>query len=192
MNSYICAFIKLNKMIKLHDLEFEPYLGPERIQDVVKQLAEELSKDYSSKTPIFLGILNGAFMFLSDLLKYYKGDCEVSFTKLASYKGTSSTGEVSTLLGAGNLMDRDVIVIEDIVDTGLTLEHIVSQLKKEGVASFKIASLFFKPEAYKKSLPIDYVGLEIPNKFIVGYGLDYNGLGRNLPEIYQLKSNIDD
>jgi hypoxanthine phosphoribosyltransferase len=96
------------------------------------------------------------------------------------------------LLGAGNLKNRDVIVIEDIVDTGLTLEHIVSQLKKEGVASFKIASLFFKPEAYKKSLPIDYIGLEIPNKFIVGYGLDYNGLGRNLPEIYQLKSSIDD
>ena len=179
-------------MIKLHDLEFEPYLGPEKIQDTVKQLAEKLSKDYALKTPIFLGILNGAFMFLSDLLKHYQGDCEVSFTKLASYKGTSSTGDVSTLLGAGNLKNRDVIVIEDIVDTGLTLEHIVSQLKKEGVASFKIASLFFKPEAYKKSLPIDYIGLEIPNKFIVGYGLDYNGLGRNLPEIYQLKSSIDD
>lgn len=179
-------------MVKLHDLEFEPYLDQNTLQQSIKKLAEQISADYDSKTPIFLGILNGAFMFLSDLMKYYEGDCEISFTKLASYEGTSSTGEVSTLLGAGNLKGRDVIIVEDIVDTGNTLEHIVKVLEKEGVASYKIASLFFKPEAYKKSLPIDYIGLEIPNKFIVGYGLDYNGLGRNISEIYQLKSKLDD
>ncbi|MFO7745833.1 MAG: hypoxanthine phosphoribosyltransferase [Psychroflexus sp.] len=179
-------------MVKLHDLEFEPYLDQNTLQQSIKKLAEQISADYDSKTPIFLGILNGAFMFLSDLMKYYEGDCEISFTKLASYEGTSSTGEVSTLLGVGNLKGRDVIIVEDIVDTGNTLEHIVQVLEKEGVASYKIASLFFKPEAYKKSLPIDYIGLEIPNKFIVGYGLDYNGLGRNISEIYQLKSKLDD
>lgn len=179
-------------MVKLHDLEFEPYLDQQTLQKSVKQLAERISKDYESKTPVFLGILNGAFMFLSDLMKQYEGDCEISFTKLASYEGTSSTGEVTTLLGAGNLKGKDVIVVEDIVDTGNTLEHIVGVLKKEGVASYKIATLFLKPEAYKKTLSLDYVGLEIPNKFIVGYGLDYNGLGRNISEIYQLKSNLND
>lgn len=178
-------------MVKLHDLEFEPYLDQKKIQESVKEVAERIYLDYTTKTPIFLGILNGAFMFLSDLMKYYEGDCEISFTKLASYEGTSSTGKISTLLGAGNLKDRHVIVVEDIVDTGNTLEHIVEVLEQEGVASYKIASLFLKPEAYKKSLPIDYVGLEIPNKFIVGYGLDYNGLGRNISEIYQLKSELN-
>lgn len=179
-------------MVKLHDLEFEPYLNQDTIQESVKELAKRIAEDYTSRTPIFLGILNGAFMFLSDLMKYYEGDCEISFTKLASYEGLSSTGKVSTLLGAGNLKGRDVIIIEDIIDTGNTLEHIVDVLKNEGVASYKIASLFLKPEAYKKPLPIDYVGLEIPNKFIVGYGLDYNGLGRNISEIYQLKSDFND
>lgn len=179
-------------MVKLHDLEFEPYLDQNTLEQTIKELAQRISADYSSKTPVFLGILNGAFMFMSDLMKHYEGDCEISFTKLASYEGISSTGEVSTLLGAGNLRGKDVIVVEDIVDTGNTLEHIVEVLKKEGVASYKIASLFLKPEAYKKTLPIDYVGMEIPNKFIVGYGLDYNGLGRNISEIYQLKSNLND
>jgi len=176
-------------MVKLHDLEFEPYLEHHTLQESIKQLAKQISEDYKGKTPLFLGILNGAFMFLSDLMKYYEGNCEISFTKLASYEGTSSTGSVNTLLGAGNLKGKDVIVVEDIVDTGHTLEHIVAVLKKEGVASFKVASLFLKPEAYTKTLPVDYVGFEIPNKFIVGFGLDYNGLGRNISEIYQLKSN---
>lgn len=166
------------KMVKLHDLEFEPYLDQNTLQESIKSLAKQIAADYDSKTPVFLGILNGAFMFLSDLMKYYEG--------------TSSTGQVNTLLGAGNLKGRDVIVVEDIVDTGNTLEHIVEVLKNEGVASYKIVSLFFKPEAYKKSLNIDYIGLEIPNKFIVGYGLDYNGLGRNISEIYQLKSKLND
>lgn len=179
-------------MVKLHDLEFEPYLDQQTIQTSVQQLAERISADYHSKTPVFLGILNGAFMFLSDLMKYYEGNCEVSFSKLASYEGTSSTGVVSSLLGAGDLKGRDVIVVEDIIDTGNTLEHIVDVLEKEGVASYKIVSLFLKPEAYKKSLPIDYVGLEIANKFIVGYGLDYDGLGRNISEVYQLKTNLND
>jgi hypoxanthine phosphoribosyltransferase len=180
------------KMVKLHDLEFEPYLDQNTLQESIKSLAKQIAADYDSKTPVFLGILNGAFMFLSDLMKYYEGDCEINFTKLASYEGTSSTGQVNTLLGAGNLKGKDVIVVEDIVDTGNTLEHIIEVLKNEGVASYKIVSLFFKPEAYKKSLNIDYIGFEIPNKFIVGYGLDYNGLGRNISEIYQLKSKLND
>jgi len=179
-------------MVKLHDLEFEPYLDQKTIASSVKTVAERIYADYHTKTPVFLGILNGSFMFLSDLMKYYEGDCEISFTKLSSYEGTSSTKNINTLLGAGKLEGKDVIVVEDIVDTGHTLEHIIEVLKSENVASYSIASLFFKPEAYQKSLPIDYIGLEIPNRFIVGYGLDYNGLGRNLSEIYQLKSSLND
>ncbi|MFD1096841.1 hypoxanthine phosphoribosyltransferase [Salegentibacter chungangensis] len=175
-------------MIQLHDLQFEPYLSEKEINEAIDKLAEQLNRDYEGDTPVFLGVLNGAFMFASEIIKRFKGDCEVSFVKLGSYEGTRSTGDVKTLLGLNqSLKGRRVVLIEDIVDTGNTLEEINEILKKEGVADYKVLTLFFKPEAYKKSIKIDYKGMEIPNKFIVGYGLDYDGLGRNLTEVYKRK-----
>lgn len=175
-------------IMKLHDLEFEPYISAEKIQSTVKNLAQQLESDYQNQTPVFVGILNGAFMFLGDLMKYYTAPCEINFSKLASYQGTASSGTVQTLIGLNQLEGKDVIIVEDIVDTGHTLAKIIDLLSEAKVNSYKIVSLFYKPEAYKYSFPINYIGLEIPTKFIVGYGLDYDGLGRNLPEIYQLKS----
>lgn len=150
-------------------------------------MAQKIKADHQGVTPVFLGILNGSFMVTADLLKAYDAPCEVSFVKLASYEGTSSTQTVKQLLGLNaDLTDRHVIVVEDIVDTGNTIEELQKLLRNTGAASVKFATLFLKPEAYNKDIAIDYVALEIPNKFIVGFGLDYDGLGRNLPEVYQL------
>ena len=176
------------KMIQLHDLQFQAYLSSEEIQQTVKTLAHELSTTYADKNPIFVGVLNGAFMFLSDLLQHFEGDCEVEFVKMKSYEGTSTTGNVKVDLDFPNLENRHVIVVEDIVDTGNTLVTMHELLQSKNTKSLAYCSLFLKPEVYKKDLEIDFVGMAIPNKFIVGYGLDYNGLGRNLPEIYQLKA----
>lgn len=175
-------------MVKLHDLEFEPFISEEKILLSLKTIGEEINKEYEGKTPVFLGILNGAFLVASEIIKRFKGDCEVAFVKLGSYEGTASTGTVNTLMGLNiSLEGRHVIVIEDIVDTGNTLEAIEELLNEAGVASSRTATLFFKPEAYKKEFPINYIGMEIPNDFIVGYGLDYDGLGRNLTQVYKLK-----
>ncbi len=179
-------------MIQLHDLQFQPYLSTEDIQTVVSDLAKQISLDYRDKTPLFIGVLNGSFIFLSDLVRSYNGDCEMSFVKYTSYEGTSSTGKITTDLAFPGIEGRDVIVVEDIVDTGNTLAHIYKELENANAASIAVVSLFLKPEVYKKDFKIDYVGKEIPNKFIVGYGLDYNGLGRNLPEIYQLNTTQND
>ena len=152
-------------------------------------MAIDILADFKDEVPIFIGVLNGSFMFLSDFVKHYESDCEVSFIKLASYEGTVSTENVKEILGIKeDLKGRTVIVFEDIIDTGNTLETIYRMFEDQGVKKLRIATLFFKPEAYKKQLNINYIGLEIPNKFIVGYGLDYDGLGRNLPEVYQLNS----
>ncbi|MDT0677139.1 hypoxanthine phosphoribosyltransferase [Autumnicola musiva] len=175
-------------MIQLHDLQFEPFISEAEIEEAIAKVASQLNADYKDENPVFLGVLNGAFMFASDVIKRFEGDCEVSFVKLGSYEGTSTTGAVKTLLGLNQqLKERRVIIIEDIVDTGNTLEEINKILKKEGVADYQVATLFFKPEAYKKEFNIKYAGLEIPNKFIVGYGLDYDGLGRNLTKVYKRK-----
>lgn len=175
-------------MIKLHDLHFEPYLSEEEIQKAIQEISLNLNKDYKGQKPIFLVVLNGAFMFASEVMKQFEDDCEISFVKLASYDGEKSTGAVKTLIGLKqSLQNRKVVILEDIVDTGNTLEELVAILKKENVSEFKVATLFYKPEAYKKSIPVDYVGLEIPNKFIVGFGLDYDELGRNLTQVYQRK-----
>ena len=150
-------------------------------------MAKQVEEDLGNDTPIFIGVLNGAFMVVSDFVKHYNGNCEVSFVKLASYEGMGSTGAVKQLIGLGQSLEgRSVVIIEDIVDTGNTIEELKKMFEGQGVNQLKIATLFFKPEAYTKNIPLDYVGFEIPNKFIVGYGLDYDGLGRNLPEIYQL------
>ena len=187
LNPYLC-FPKNNTLVQLHNLVFTPFISEAQLTAAIKGIAEKLNSDYKGKTPVFLGVLNGSFLFAADLIKRFEGDCEISFVKLSSYEGMGSTGEVRSLLGlTQSLENRDVIVIEDIVDTGNTLEHIDAILKAEKVKSLRIATLLYKPNTYKKSLNIDYVGIEIPNDFVVGYGLDYEGLGRNLTQIYKLK-----
>ena len=175
-------------MVKLHDLEFEPYISEMEITAAIDKIGDELNRDYAGKKPVFLGILNGSFMFASEVIKRFQGDCEISFVKFESYKGTESTGDVKTLLGLNqDLKGRTVILLEDIVDTGTTLEKVDQVLADTQVADYKVVTLFFKPNAYKKSIPVHYKGISIPNKFIVGYGLDYDGLGRNLTTVYKRK-----
>ena len=175
-------------MVQLHDLKFTPFISEDEINAGIEKVADEVNKDFHGKNPVFLGILNGAFLFAAELIKRFKGDCEVSFVKLSSYEGVRSSGDVQSLMGlTQNLEGRNVVIIEDIVDTGNTLESLNKILKAEKVKEFKVATLFYKPEAYKKPLPVDYIGIEISNDFIVGFGLDYNGLGRNLKEVYKLK-----
>jgi len=174
-------------VIQLHDKKFVPFISAQEIDFAIAKMAALIEDDFADETPIFIGVLNGAFMVVSDFMKHYKSPCEVSFIKMASYEGISSTNDVKQLIGLDrDLTGRTVVIIEDIVDTGNTLVALKELFKKQNVKYFKIATLFFKPEAYKKDIKIDYVGIRIPNKFIVGFGLDYDGLGRNLPEIYQL------
>jgi hypoxanthine phosphoribosyltransferase len=174
-------------VIRVHDKNFEPYLTATEVQDTVKRLAQEINRDYEGKRPLFVAVLNGAFMFASDLFKNVSIEAEISFIKLASYKGTKSTGRVLTAIGLdSDIYQRHVIIVEDIVDTGKTLTEFLPQLAHQHPASIKICALLHKPEATVNPLGIDYLGFTIPNKFVVGYGLDYDGLGRNIPEIYKL------
>ena len=175
-------------MIQLHDKQFVPFISSQEIDFALATMASQVEADFADEIPVFVGVLNGSFMVVSDFMKHYKKPCEVSFIKLASYEGTASTNEVKQLIGINqDLTGRTVIIIEDIVDTGNTVAELKDLFKKQNVKHLKIATLFFKPEAYKKDLKLDYIGIRIPNKFIVGYGLDYDGLGRNLPEVYKLK-----
>ncbi|WP_082050792.1 adenylate kinase [Neotamlana sedimentorum] len=175
-------------MIKLHDKYFKPFISAAEIDKVMQKLADDILRDVGDEIPVFVGILNGSFMVVSDFVKKYKNPCEVTFIKLASYEGVKSTEDIQRLIGlTQDLTGRTVVVLEDIIDTGNTLAEVHRIFKKEAVKSLKIATLFYKPEAYKKDFKLHYVGMEIPNKFIVGYGLDYDGLGRNLPEVYQIK-----
>lgn len=174
--------------IKILDKEFTPYLSKEEIDQHISEIAEKINKDYAGKKPLFLGILNGAFMFASDLFKKITIDAEISFIKLASYKGTESTGKVYTAIGLDkSLKDRDVIIVEDIIDTGNTMHSFIPELKNQQPNSIALAVLLNKPEAMQHDIEIDYCCFKIPNKFIVGFGLDYDGLGRNIPAIYQIK-----
>lgn len=176
-------------MIRLHDKHFVPFINSERLQNRISELSKQVANELGDIKPLFVGILNGSFMFVSDFLKNYPNDCELSFIKLASYVGTESSQQVRTLFGLDeDLTGRTVVVLEDIVDTGHTLEEINHIFKQKGVEKLLIVTLFFKPESYKRTLPINYIGFEIPDKFIVGFGLDYDGLGRNLPQIYQLNT----
>lgn len=174
-------------MIKLHDKYFKPFLSHAEIQTAIAAMAQKIAADYKDETPIFIGVLNGSFMFVADFLKQYQHPCEVSFVKLSSYQGLTSTGIVETLLDLPeNIEGRSVIILEDIIDTGRTLKELVHLFANTNVKEFKIATLFYKSEIYNGEYSIDYVGIDIPDKFIVGYGLDYNELGRNLKEVYQL------
>ncbi|MBT8291160.1 MAG: adenylate kinase [Muriicola sp.] len=176
--------------IKIHDKNFELFLTEEEILNAVKKVAGEIAADYKDEVPIFVGVLNGAFMFVSDFLKNYPYPCEVSFVKLSSYRGLTSTGIVETLLDVpDNIEGRSVIILEDIIDTGRTLQELVHLFSNTNVKNFKIASLFFKSEVYNGEYTIDYFGMKIPNKFIVGYGLDYMEQGRNLKAVYQINQS---
>ena len=174
-------------MVTIKDKQFKPYISSEKILEAVKKTADKINKDLAGESPVFLAVLNGSFMFAADLMKEINLNCEISFVKLASYYGTTSSGTVTELIGLNqDLTGRTVVIVEDIVDTGNTVEKLAEILNNKKVKSFKIATAFFKPSAYTKKLKIDYIGLEIPNDFVVGYGLDYDGLGRNLKDVYVL------
>jgi hypoxanthine phosphoribosyltransferase len=173
--------------IKLHDKTFDTYLAEETIQEKIRELAEAINQDYAGRRPLFIAILNGSFMFAADLFKHLTIDAEICFIKLASYKGMKSSGNIITAIGLDqDLYDREVVIVEDIVDTGKTLNEFLPKLHHQQPRSLAIAALLHKPEATQFPLTIQYTGFQIPNKFVVGYGLDYDGLGRNLKEIYQL------
>jgi hypoxanthine phosphoribosyltransferase len=174
-------------IIRVHDKDFEPYLAAEEITEKIQGIASKVDKDYAGKKPLFVAILNGSFMFASDLFKAITIEAEICFIKLASYKGTKSTGQVITAIGLDTDMHgRHVIILEDIVDTGKTLSEFLPQLEHQQPASLKIAALLHKPEATVYPIKVDYLGFSVPNKFLLGYGLDYDGLGRNIPSIYKL------
>ena len=178
------------KTVQLHELTFEECISKTEVQQAVNGVAVLLNDEYKGRRPVFLTVLNGAFLFAAELIKKFDGECEMSFIKVASYDGLEQSDEIFTVMGAEpSLKGRDVVVIEDIVDSGNTIETIIQILEQEQVASFKIATLFYKPKAYTKPYTIDYIGLEIENDFVVGFGLDYNGLGRNLTSIYKLKES---
>lgn len=173
--------------LKVHGKEFTPYINADKIEKEVTRVASEINKDYEGKNPLFIAILNGAFIFASDLFKQVNVEAEICFIKLASYKGVKSTGKVITAIGLdAEIYNRDVIIIEDIVDTGKTLSQFLPTLEHQHPASLKIAALLHKPSATVHEIKIDYLGFTIPDKFVLGYGLDYDGLGRNIKEIYQL------
>ncbi len=173
------------KKIKVLDREFEISIPFEKIQTRISELAAQLTKDLGDKNPLFIGILNGSFMFASDLFKQIGFDAQITFLKLASYQGTSTSGSVKQLIGLNqDIKNQNVVILEDIVDTGITLENIIRQLNGFQPASIKVVTLLFKPDSFEKTIKPDYVGFAIPNDFIVGYGLDYNGYGRRYRDIY--------
>jgi hypoxanthine phosphoribosyltransferase len=175
--------------IKVKDKDFEISIDASAIDTVVQRIAAEINRDYEGKNPLFLAILNGSFVFAADLIRKITIPCQISFVKLASYSGTTSTEEVRELIGLNEeIRGRHLVVVEDIVDTGMTLDKLLKDLQKFEPASVRLACFTFKKEAFKKSFNIDYLGITIPNEFVVGYGLDYDGYGRNLPDIYKLAS----
>lgn len=174
-------------LMQIGDKVFKPYISGEAIQKRITELGKEIDKDYEGLNPLFIGILNGSFIFAADLFRSLSIPAEISFVKLASYKGTSSTGNVITAIGLEeNLANRHVIIIEDIIDTGKTLSAFLPELLQRQPASLKIACFLSKPDALQYDVKSDYTGFVIPNNFVVGYGLDYDGQGRNLPDLYTL------
>ena len=174
------------RTIRLHDKNFRLAIPNGRICDAIGRIADRINKDYAGReTPLFVGVLNGSFMFMAELMQRITLDCEASFIKIASYSGTASTGKVHELIGLStDIRGRHVVIVEDIVDTGESIEHMIGELKSHNPASIEVCTLFFKPGSYRKQLPIKYRAMEIGNEFIVGYGLDYDQLGRSLKDIY--------
>lgn len=176
--------------ITVHDKTFIPYLNKEEIASKITELANQLNTDYAGKNPLVIAVLNGSFIFASDLFKELTIDVEICFIKLASYKGTKSTGHVITAIGLDTeITGRDIIILEDIIDTGKTMSEFLPQIINQQPSSLKIAVLLHKPDATLFPIKIDYTCFSIPNKFVLGYGLDYDGLGRNIPSLYQLKED---
>lgn len=174
--------------VSIHDKTFELFIAGHRIQTKVQLLGAQLSEDYHGQSPLFIGVLNGSFMFAADLMKSVNIPAEITFIKVSSYEGMESQGKTKHLIGLKESIEgREVVVVEDIVDTGITMEGIVHELNHAGAKSVEVASLLLKPECLQRDVKVKYVGFEIPEKFVVGYGLDYDGLGRNLKDIYQLK-----
>ncbi len=177
----------MTQRIRVHDKEFEPYISAATLNARIQELAESINRDFNGKKPLFIAILNGSFMFASDLFKFITIDAEICFIKLASYKGTKSSGHVITAIGLDvDIIGRDIIILEDIVDTGKTLNEFLPQIHHQQPASVSLVALLHKPDATVYPVKIDYLGFSIPNKFVVGYGLDYDGLGRNIKELYRL------
>ena len=177
------------KIVTLHNKTFEVFIPETEISAIVHSMANQINNS-GVKDPLFIAVMNGTFLFAADVMrKITIPNAEISFIKLSSYSGTETTGEVNELIGISeDISDRNIIVLEDIIDTGITLEKVMLSLKKENVADVKIATILFKPESYKGDISIDYIGKSIPNDFVVGYGLDYDEIGRNLPHIYKLKN----
>lgn len=176
---------EVSNTIRVGNKNFHLSISSEKIQQVVSEIAAKMNEELKDKKPVFISVLNGSFLFAADLLKKLNFECEITFVKLSSYNGTTSSGKIKELIGLNeDVKGRTVVVIEDIVDTGVTLESIFNQLSEKGATEIKIATLLFKPNAYTKKIKIDYVGMEVANDFLIGYGLDYNGMGRNLNDIY--------
>jgi hypoxanthine phosphoribosyltransferase len=177
--------------MKVHDKELETYISYQSILERTKEIASRINEDYAGSNPLFIGVLNGVFMFAADLMKGINLTSEISFIKLSSYQDTATTGSIRELIGLReNIKDLDIIIIEDIIDTGETISYVVKVLESLGPRSVEIATLLLKPEVFNKKIPLKYVGFKIPHKFVIGYGLDYNGLGRNLKDIYQIKEPL--
>jgi hypoxanthine phosphoribosyltransferase len=173
--------------VQLHDKVFEKFIDREELDEAIRAVGVQLNRDLGNKNPLFLVVLNGAFVFAADILRTFKYDCDISFIKLSSYVGTKTSHTVREVIGLDtNVKDRTVVLIEDIIDTGITMDHIIQLIKQMEANDFKTATMLFKPDAIEKNFPVDYIGIEIPNDFIVGYGLDYDGKGRNLPDIYKI------
>lgn len=175
------------KIIKIKDKKFVRFISHSEIQKIIKNIAEQLNHDYEGKNPIFLGVLNGVFMYAAELMQNITVDCQIQFIKLSSYQGTTSTNNIVELIGLDeSLKGRNIIVIEDIIDSGLTMQFLLEKLHNFGIQDVKIATFLFKPDAFRGTYKIDYIGKSIPNDFIVGYGFDYDGYGRNTPDIYKI------
>lgn len=176
----------MEKVLRIHDRDFKLMISEAKINDVVVEMANRINEDYKGKTaPLFVGVLNGSFMFISDLIRKIDFNCEVTFVKISSYQGLNSTGVVADLVGLNvDVKDRHVIIVEDIVDTGVSIEHLYDKIIKDKPASLEVCTLFFKPNAYRKQIPIKYAAMDIGNEFIIGYGIDYDHYGRNLKDIY--------
>lgn len=173
--------------VKVHDKTFDVYIEEAKILERIAELARKMNEDFQDKKPLFLAVLNGSFLFAADLFKQLSIECEISFVKLASYEGTQTTEKVKKLIGLNeNIKGRCVVILEDIVDTGITINEMMAQLNEHEPAEIKVATLLFKPAAYIKRVHLDYVGFEVPKVFLLGYGLDYDGLGRNLKDIYKI------
>jgi hypoxanthine phosphoribosyltransferase len=174
--------------VKIHDKEFEIYIDEDELRSINSSLAQSINKDYQGKKPIVLSILNGSFIFAADLVRNFDFPMTIEFVRYSSYEGTESTGTIKQILGLkSDIKDQDLLIIEDIVDTGFTLSKALEELRSHGPSSVKVVALLLKPEAIIHPVPVDYIGKEIPNDFVVGYGLDYDELGRDLPAIYKLK-----